>query len=264
MGVARARSPRRRSPSRRSQFVQAHADGGRLRRAGRHGPTRCSRRGRCSGCARPRSDAPGSLAYLQSQEGDAALDDRRVRSSRSPSSRSARRRPRCSTGCAPRAAERADRRGVNSTCWAVLALGRSTRGDDALAARAPGANGRLVVGGRRPARLERHGRRARGASRRRRPRRAGHASGALPALVPEPRRRLRADARPRLRRAVDRLGDPGPRRGGRTPPRTAFAYLARLKRADGSYRYSTRYVTTPVWVTSQVLAALAKKPFPFD
>jgi hypothetical protein len=49
---------------------------------------------------------------------------------------------------------------------------------------------------------------------------------------------------------------------GREPPRTAFAYLAKLKRADGSYRYSARYVTTPVWVTSQVLAALAKKPFP--
>ncbi len=49
---------------------------------------------------------------------------------------------------------------------------------------------------------------------------------------------------------------------GRRPPRSAFAYLARLKRADGSYRYSTRYVTTPVWVTAQVLAALAKRPFP--
>jgi hypothetical protein len=51
---------------------------------------------------------------------------------------------------------------------------------------------------------------------------------------------------------------------GVTPPRNAFAYLARLKRADGSYRYSAKYVTTPVWVTSQVLAALAKKPFPID
>lgn len=47
-----------------------------------------------------------------------------------------------------------------------------------------------------------------------------------------------------------------------TPPRSAFAYLARLKRTDGSYRYSAKYVTTPVWVTSQVLAALAMKPFP--
>jgi hypothetical protein len=50
---------------------------------------------------------------------------------------------------------------------------------------------------------------------------------------------------------------------GVTPPRTAFAYLGKLRRADGSYRYSTRYAATPVWVTSQVLAALAKKPFPF-
>jgi hypothetical protein len=49
---------------------------------------------------------------------------------------------------------------------------------------------------------------------------------------------------------------------GQKPPRTAFAYLAKLKRSDGSYRYSAKYVTTPVWVTSQVLAALAKKPFP--
>jgi len=49
---------------------------------------------------------------------------------------------------------------------------------------------------------------------------------------------------------------------GATPPRAAFAYLAKLKRADGSYRYTARYAATPVWVTSQVLAALAKKPFP--
>jgi hypothetical protein len=49
---------------------------------------------------------------------------------------------------------------------------------------------------------------------------------------------------------------------GVRPPRSAFAYLARLKQPDGSYRYSVRYTTTPVWVTSQVLAALAKKPFP--
>jgi hypothetical protein len=49
---------------------------------------------------------------------------------------------------------------------------------------------------------------------------------------------------------------------GVEPPRSAFAYLARLRQPDGSYRYSAKYVTTPVWVTSQVLAALAKKPFP--
>jgi prenyltransferase beta subunit len=50
---------------------------------------------------------------------------------------------------------------------------------------------------------------------------------------------------------------------GRTPPRSSFAYLGRLRRSDGSFRYSSRYVTTPVWVTAQVLAALARKPFPF-
>jgi hypothetical protein len=45
-------------------------------------------------------------------------------------------------------------------------------------------------------------------------------------------------------------------------PKGAFAYLHRMRRSDGSYRYSARYVTTPVWVTSQVLPALARMPFP--
>jgi hypothetical protein len=49
---------------------------------------------------------------------------------------------------------------------------------------------------------------------------------------------------------------------GVAPPHAAFRYLASLRRPDGSYRYSRRYATTPVWVTSQVLAALARKPFP--
>jgi hypothetical protein len=46
------------------------------------------------------------------------------------------------------------------------------------------------------------------------------------------------------------------------PPAKAFRYLAALRRTDGSYRYSKRYGATPVWVTSQVLVALARKPFP--
>jgi prenyltransferase beta subunit len=46
------------------------------------------------------------------------------------------------------------------------------------------------------------------------------------------------------------------------PGRSAFRYLASLHRADGSYRYSKRYAVTPVWVTSQVLPALARRPFP--
>jgi energy-coupling factor transport system substrate-specific component len=49
---------------------------------------------------------------------------------------------------------------------------------------------------------------------------------------------------------------------GARPGRPAYAYLAHLRRPDGSYRYSARYATTPVWVTSQVLPALAGRPFP--
>ena len=49
---------------------------------------------------------------------------------------------------------------------------------------------------------------------------------------------------------------------GKQPGVAAFRYLQRMRRADGSYRYSARYVTTPLWVTAQVLPALARKPFP--
>jgi hypothetical protein len=46
------------------------------------------------------------------------------------------------------------------------------------------------------------------------------------------------------------------------PPAGAFRYLAGLRRGDGSFRYSRKYAATPVWVTSQVLPALARKSFP--
>jgi hypothetical protein len=49
---------------------------------------------------------------------------------------------------------------------------------------------------------------------------------------------------------------------GVKPPASAFRYLATLRRADGSYRYSRKYTATPMWVTSQLLPALARKPFP--
>jgi hypothetical protein len=49
---------------------------------------------------------------------------------------------------------------------------------------------------------------------------------------------------------------------GARPPANAFRYLGRMRRADGSYRYSARYTATPVWVTAQALTALARKPFP--
>jgi hypothetical protein len=48
-----------------------------------------------------------------------------------------------------------------------------------------------------------------------------------------------------------------------SPGKAAYRYLARLRKTDGSYRYSKRYAVTPVWVTAQVLPALAGKPFPF-
>jgi energy-coupling factor transport system substrate-specific component len=49
---------------------------------------------------------------------------------------------------------------------------------------------------------------------------------------------------------------------GAKVPAGAYAYLRTLRREDGSYRYSRRYATTPVWVTSQVLPAVLRKPFP--
>jgi hypothetical protein len=49
---------------------------------------------------------------------------------------------------------------------------------------------------------------------------------------------------------------------GRKPGAAAWRALARLRRPDGSYRYTARYAITPVWVTAQVLPALAGKPFP--
>jgi hypothetical protein len=47
-------------------------------------------------------------------------------------------------------------------------------------------------------------------------------------------------------------------------PRGSIAYLRRMRRADGSFRYSAKYATTPVWVTSQVLPALARRALPLQ
>ncbi len=50
---------------------------------------------------------------------------------------------------------------------------------------------------------------------------------------------------------------------GGKPGKAPFRFLSRLRRSDGSYRYSGRYGATPVWVTAQVIPALAGRPFPF-
>lgn len=44
--------------------------------------------------------------------------------------------------------------------------------------------------------------------------------------------------------------------------RSPIAYLKRLVAGNGSVRYSSGVVQAPVWVTAEVLAALAGKPFP--
>jgi hypothetical protein len=49
---------------------------------------------------------------------------------------------------------------------------------------------------------------------------------------------------------------------GKALPRGSLAYLRKLQAKDGSIRYSARYATTPVWVTAEVLPALAREPFP--
>jgi hypothetical protein len=49
---------------------------------------------------------------------------------------------------------------------------------------------------------------------------------------------------------------------GERPSSAAYRYLARLRRSDGSLRYSSSYSATPVWVTAQALTALAGKPLP--
>ncbi len=48
----------------------------------------------------------------------------------------------------------------------------------------------------------------------------------------------------------------------KAPPRGSLTYLRGLRRSDGSFRYSKRYATTPLWVTAQVLPALSRRPFP--
>ena len=49
------------------------------------------------------------------------------------------------------------------------------------------------------------------------------------------------------------------RRGGSRSP---LAYLRSLIGPDGSVRYSRTSRQTPVWVTAQALAALARRPLP--
>ena len=49
---------------------------------------------------------------------------------------------------------------------------------------------------------------------------------------------------------------------GRDPGAATWAYLGRLQQRDGSFRFSTAYATTPVWVTSYALVALVRAWYP--
>ena len=44
--------------------------------------------------------------------------------------------------------------------------------------------------------------------------------------------------------------------------RSPLEFLASLRAADGSYRYSRSSAQTPVWVTAQAIAAVRRKPLP--
>ncbi len=249
-------------------YLAAHqASERRLRRAGRNAVPAAD------GVGRPRP-ARGRGAP---ERGDARLpagprersverDRRRARrdggdSSRREAGRAARPHPRRSTaGRRDRPRDQLDDLGDPG---AAAGTGARPEAGGALPAPPPGPVGRLVVEPRRAARLERHRRRGRG-----------------PPLRGSRRARRFAARSPISRRLRNRDGgfELTPGRGSdaqstawaiqafaaghRKPPAGSLAYLKRLRRKDGSFRYSTRYATTPVWVTAQVLPALSRRPFP--
>ena len=244
-----------------AQFVQAHSSGGAFAE-----PNGTADAGLTAwavlGLSAAGATAPGSLTYLQSQEANLASTTdvalvalaEHALGSRTPAlvdRLRAARRPSGQIGPT-----------VNATCWAVLALGTSTPATTRwLLAQQAGSGGFSWAIHGQPdsndtaAALE-----------------ALRVAGVHGTLVARAVRFLltfqnrdggfelthgrRSDAQSTAW-AIQGLVA-----AGRTPPRSAFAYLARLRQADGSYRYSAKYTATPVWVTSQVLAALAKKPFP--
>jgi len=246
-----------------TQFVQGHATNGAFAEPGGIADPSLTAWA-VLGLRAAGAEAPGSLTYLQSQEtalrtttdvalaalaeralgGDPAALLDRIRAARRPSGQIG--------------------ETVNATCWAILALGGSTpRTTSWLLARQATSGGFAWAVGGQPD--------------------SNDTAAALEAL-----RVAGVHGKPVARAAAfllsfqNRDGGFELTRGrgsdaqstawaiqglvaaGRKPPRSAFAYLAALRRPDGSYRYSRRYATTPVWVTSQVLAALAKKPFPLD
>ena len=161
--------------------------------------------------------------------------------------------------------------GPDRPCAQLDVLGRTRpRADgperaarDAAGDRGCAAAGRGVrVGRRRGAGQRRHERGRRSARSGRRAREADRPRARLPARAPERRRRLRALAGRALERPVHRLGDPGVPRRRREAPAAPSASSSACAEPDGSLRYSAQYATTPLWVSTQALPALARRPFP--
>ena len=114
----------------------------------------------------------------------------------------------------------------------------------------------------RQPRLERHGRCDPGAPRNSRRRRPCPSRGSGSAGLSESRRRLCVDEGHESDAQSTAWAIQALLSAGERPGKAPFRFLARLRRSDGSYRYSVRYGSTPVWVTAQVLPALAGRPFP--
>jgi hypothetical protein len=245
------------------QFVQGHASGGAFTETGGT-PDAALTSWAVLGLAAAGQPPQGSLGYLQSQE--AALTATTDVALVALAEQALGANPAALLDRLSRAETARGRIGptVNSTCWAVLALGRSSKQTTRwlLAHQAKTGGFSWAVGGEpdsndTAAALE--ALRVAGV-------RGAPVTRAVAFLLSFQRR----DGGFELThgRGSDAQSTAWAIQGlvaaGRRPPRSAFTYLAKLRRPDGSYRYSAKYVTTPVWVTSQVLAALARKPFPLD
>jgi hypothetical protein len=244
-----------------AQFLQANASNGAFAEpGGRSDPSLTA--WAVLGLRSARVDAPGSLAYLQARESSLVSVSDVALVALAEQALGATPTALLTRLDAARRSSGQIGETLNSTMWAVLALGRSSP-----------ATTRFVLG---------HQARNGGFS---------WAAGGQPdsndtAAALEMLRVARVEGRPVARAVAFLLGFQRRNGGfelthgrgadaqstawaiqgliaaGRKPPRSAFAYLAGLKQQDGSYRYSAAYATTPVWVTAQVLAALAKQPFP--
>ena len=158
---------------------------------------------------------------------------------------------------------------VNSTIWGILALRatgreagarRRSAGCKRRSARAAAGPGTPAARPTRTTPRPRSRRSSRPASTRGAPRSTAASPSCAGSRTPT--------AASSSTRAAARTRSRPPGRSRRSSPptarsaRAAFRYLRRMQRENGSFRYNRQYVTTPVWVTSQALAALAREPFP--